>query len=313
MPQTIKIHPQKKPVVADPSDVKNRPVRMMGPVNDDMLLMYNITIFGKIKVIRINEKNVADLKIWFYSYVKKFKNDNKELQRNTIIKEKHTIQVCKEILNIGKALELNSNELCLAEIIALLHDVGRFEQFARYKTFVDRKSEDHATLGIKILKRYGVLNEFDESTKSLILRTIMYHNRAALPENETETCLFFTKLLRDADKLDIWRVVTDYYHQKNGKRNGALELGLPDTQGFSEEVYQNLMNKRIVDIKYVKNLNDFKLLQIGWVFDINFRTTLHCITARHYVEMIRDVLPKSEKIQEILYTIQLYLNEDRLY
>jgi putative nucleotidyltransferase with HDIG domain len=249
--------------------------------------------------IKIDKKSVSNLKNWFSIYLTNFKSGNSELQQNIKLKEDHTKRVVKEILDIGKALELNSNELHLAEIIALLHDIGRFEQYARYKTFVDRKSEDHAKLGIKILKKNSVLNEFDGSIKRLIFRTILYHNRAELPENETETCLFFTKLLRDADKLDIWRVVTDYYHQKNGKRNGAIELDLPDTPGFSEEVYQDLMNKRIVDIKHVKNLNDFKLLQIGWIFDINFDTTMQSIKSRRYIEMIRDVLPKSKKIELI--------------
>jgi len=253
--------------------------------------------------IKIDKKNVVNLKNWFSNYLTNFKSDNSELQRNIKLKEDHTRRVVKEILDIGKALELNSNELYLAEIIALLHDIGRFEQYARYKTFVDSKSEDHAELGVKILKKDDVLNEFNESIKSLIFRTILYHNRATLPEHETEICLFFTKLLRDADKLDIWRVVTDYYHQKNGIRNGAIELDLPDTPGFSEEVYQDLMNKRIVDIKHVKNLNDFKLLQIGWIFDINFDITMQTIKSRRYLEMIRDVLPKSEKIQIIFENI----------
>jgi len=249
--------------------------------------------------INIDKKSVSNLNNWFSNYLSNFKSGNSELQRNIKLKEDHTKRVVKEILDIGKALELNSNELHLAEIIALLHDIGRFEQYARYKTFVDRKSEDHAKLGIKILKKHGVLNKFNDSIKSLIFRTILYHNRATLPERETETCLFFTKLLRDADKLDIWRVVTDYYHQKNGKRNGAIELDLPDTPGFSDKVYQNLMNKRIVDINHVKNLNDFKLLQIGWIFDINFDSTMQSIKSRRYIEMIRDVLPKSKKIELI--------------
>ena len=137
----------------------------------------------------------------------------------------------------------------------------------------------------------------------------MYHNRATLPVTETETCLFFTKLLRDADKLDIWKVVTDYYHQKSGSRNGALELDLPDTPGFSQEVYQDLKNKRIVDLAHVKNLSDFKLLQMGWVFDINFRPTLFCIKSRNYVEKIRNVLPESENIEKMFDFIQLYLNK----
>ena len=164
-------------------------------------------------------------------------------------------------------------------------------------------------LGIKILKRFGILNQFEEATKSLILRTIQYHNCAALPQDETETCLLFVKLLRDADKIDIWRVVTDYYHKKKGKRNGALELDLPDTPVFSDAVYQDLINKRIVDIKHIKNLNDFKLLQIGWIFDINFEPTLHTICSRRYLEMIGDVLPKSGKIEKIFSIIYSYLDE----
>jgi len=249
--------------------------------------------------IILDKRNVANLKNWFTSYVHTFKCNDLELQQNIDLKENHTVRVCKEILNIGEELGLSDDALRLAEIIALLHDIGRFEQYARYKTFMDGKSEDHAELGVKILKKYNVLKQLDDTTRDVILRSIKYHNRPSLPHGETETCLFFTKLLRDADKLDIWKVVTDYYHRENGKRNAALEFDLPDTPGFSEEVYRDLMNKTIVDIKHIKNLNDLKMLQIGWIFDINFKPTLSCIKNRRYLELIREVLPKSKEVKEI--------------
>ncbi|MFC2088923.1 HD family phosphohydrolase, partial [Calditrichota bacterium] len=88
-----------------------------------------------------------------------------------------------------------------------------------------------------------------------------------------------------------------------------IELDLQDTPGFSDEVYHDLINERIVDFKYVKNLNDFKLLQIGWIFDINFMPTFQNIKTRHYLEMIRQVLPESEKIEKIFAIIQSYLSE----
>jgi putative nucleotidyltransferase with HDIG domain len=260
------------------------------------------------KLMRINHHIIQDIQNWFFNYVQSFKHGDKNFQQNIILKEQHTMRVCKEILNIGKQLELADNELRLAEIMALLHDVGRFEQYARYNTFKDQLSEDHAKLGIKILKKYDVLNKFDETTKDLILRTIEYHNRVALPQNETESCLFFAKLLRDADKLDIWKVVTNYYHRKDGSRNGAIELGLPDTPGISDEVYQDLMNKQIVDVNNIKNLNDFKLLQSGWIFDINFKQTIQIIKKRHYLEMLREVLPESNKIKKIFGLIYQHLD-----
>lgn len=250
-----------------------------------------------------NEKSITDLKNWFTGYVKTFQSDDKVFQGNIDIKEEHTYRVCNEILHLAVQLGLNAEEKHLAEIIALFHDIGRFEQYARYKSFNDRQTEDHAVLGIKILQQSGILMQFGDLTRNLILQSIKNHNKPSLPVGETLQCLFFTKLLRDADKLDIWRVVTDNYNRKDGKRNVALELSLPDTPEISAEVYQDLINKRIVDMKYVRNLNDLKLLQAGWIFDINFSPTLECIRTRHYMEMIRAVLPKTKKIIEIFDVI----------
>ena len=256
----------------------------------------------------MNKETVAALKDWFAGYVQTFKSGDDDLQQNIDLQEEHTRRVCSEILDIGKKLGLNDEDLCLAEVIALFHDIGRFEQYARFRTFVDLHSVNHAEHGIKILQKNGVLDSLDEPTRELILRTIAYHNRAALPQKETEKCLFFTKLLRDADKLDIWRVVTDYYQRKNGKRNGALELGLPDTPEISEDVYNDLMEGKIVDVTHLKNLNDFKLLQIGWIYDINFTPTFKYVKKRRYLEMIRDVLPESKKVERIFSVAQSYLN-----
>ncbi len=255
----------------------------------------------------MNEEILEDLRNWFVSYVQTFKLGDADHQRNIALKEEHTRRVCKEILDIGRKLGLSDEDLRLAEVIALLHDIGRFEQYARYQTFADHHSVDHAEFGVRILQENAVLNRLDESMRDLVLRTISYHNRAALPQEETEACLFFTKLLRDADKLDIWRVVTEYYHQNNEERNGAIELSLPDTPGISDDVYRDLMEGRIVDFTHLKNLNDFKLLQLGWIYDINFAPTFQCIQERAYLEKIRDALPKSEEVERVFSVAQSYL------
>ncbi len=260
-----------------------------------------------MKII-MDKKIVHDLEKWFTSYVMTFKYDNNELQRNIDIKREHTERVTEEIINIGKKLGLNDNELNLAEIIALFHDIGRFEQYNQYKTFSDNKSENHAELGIKILKKYNVLGILDKEIQNLILCSIRYHNRPSVPLEETEICLFYSRLIRDADKLDIWKVVTDYYHRKNGHRNVALELELPDTPGISKKVYNALMNRQFVEMKHVKNINDIKLLQAGWIYDINFEPTFYLIKERRYLEKIREVLPETTEINEIFDSIFRSLN-----
>lgn len=260
----------------------------------------------------IDQKILSALKVWFADYVKTFQSTDSDQKQNIDIKKAHTRRVCIEIIEIGKSLGLNQEELRLLEVIALLHDVGRFEQYARYGTFSDLKSEDHAILGGKILRENNILKMIDRSTRELILCAIAYHNRAQLPEGETERCLFFTKLLRDADKLDIWRVVTDYYRKRNGPRNAVIELELPDTPEISDEVCMDLTAGRIAKVSCLKTLNDFKLLQMGLIYDINFSRTFQLIRERGYLEMIRDALPRSKKILRIYSIVQSYLEKNCL-
>jgi hypothetical protein len=259
----------------------------------------------------MDKETLNDLLRWFSEYVQTFKFGDPEKDENIVLKEEHTHRVRGEICEIGGALGLCDEDLRLAEAMALFHDLGRFPQYASYGTFSDRRSCDHAALSVKVLIENGVLAPLDPSERDLVLKTISYHNRAALPEDESERCLLFSKLLRDADKLDIWAVLLDYYHQRrrNGTRNEALELDLPDTPGISEEVYQDLMAEEIVKVKNLRRLNDFKLLQASWIFDINFWPALVAVRERGYLRRIREVLPRSDKVDRIFELLESRLEE----
>ncbi len=78
------------------------------------------------------------------------------------------------------------------------------------------------------------------------------------------------RLIRDADKLDIWKVVTNYYAERDRQRNVAIELDLPDTPVCSQNVIDLLNSRRFIRMRDLKTLDDFKLMQIGWAFDLNF-------------------------------------------
>jgi hypothetical protein len=260
---------------------------------------------------RMDKETLNNLSRWFSEYVQTFKSGDPDEDRNIVLKEEHTRRVLGEIREIGRALGLCDEDLRLAEAMALFHDLGRFPQYATYGTFSDRRSCDHADLSVKVLSENRVLDPIDPSERDLILKAISYHNRAALPEDESERCLLFSKLLRDADKLDIWAVLLDYYHQRrrNGDRNEALELDLPDTPGISEEVYQDLMAEEIVKVKNLRCLNDFKLLQASWIFDLNYWPALVAVRERDYLERIREVLPRSEKGDRIFELLESRLEE----
>lgn len=258
----------------------------------------------------IEERNLLSLKSRFSQYVKGFYSDNMEFDENIKIKEEHTKRVRIEILDIAQSLNLDRNDFYLAEVSALLHDIGRFEQYARYGTFMDSKSEDHAALGVKIIIQNNFLIEIDQPTCELIQGLVRYHNKANLPKNKNVEFLFFLKLLRDADKIDIWRVVTEYYKRHDGKRNIGIELGLPDIPDFSGKILTDIMEGNIARIENVKTLNDFKLLQMSWIYDINFPRSFQIIKKRKYLEKIYNALPQADNISEAYLAVKSHLERN---
>jgi putative nucleotidyltransferase with HDIG domain len=248
--------------------------------------------------LNINDYTVSGFRNWFISYVKSFHSPDPAIQHGFSIKKKHSLQVCKEILNLGSLLGLHLEELCIAETAALFHDIGRFEQYKIYGTFADSTSENHAELSIKILRENRVLDKLERIPRDLIIKSILYHNRIQLPEAEDGTVIFFSRLLRDADKLDIFRVVIENYQRSDSERIAAIGLDLPDTPEISDAVLDSLLAGHQINSRDLRTMNDAKLLLMGWVYDINFKQTFQIIRDRGYLEIIKNTLPVSQRIND---------------
>ena len=180
----------------------------------------------------MNADALQSLKTWFRNYVHSCSLSVQEDQRNIAIKQEHTHQVCLNAVRIAEDLGLDQQETRLAEAIALFHDVGRFSQYQQYKTFDDSISVNHAVLGAKLLVEHNVLQDLPKHDQDIIVRSITLHNIFSLPNGLDEKSLLFARLIRDADKLDILRVVIEYSEQDEGDRAEAVALGLPDLPGL---------------------------------------------------------------------------------
>jgi hypothetical protein len=122
-----------------------------------------------------------------------------------------------------------------AETAALFHDIGRFEQLVRYGTFSDHHSVNHAELGVSVLESEGVLAGLQPEDRDGLGRVIRNHNRFAISEGESGFHLAQSRLLRDADKLDIFRILIDFYRNGGGE-NSTVALGLSDSDAISPAV-----------------------------------------------------------------------------
>jgi len=251
--------------------------------------------------------------IWFDDFASSYLSDDKEIDTNIELKRKHSLRVLEIIESIGRGIGLDEHDQDVSKISALLHDVGRFEQYKRYRTFNDRVSVDHGKLGVEILKEKAVLEGIGQEDADLILDSIRNHNRAKLPEGMDKRLEIHSKLLRDADKVDILYVITRYYNGEDGRENPKLIHMLPDTPDVSEGVYEDIVHHRIVDSKNVKNLNDLKMLHMGWVFDINYSPALEMISNRGYLDMIFRSLPQEEKFIDAYELVCGHIKKQKVY
>ncbi len=246
---------------------------------------------------------------WFDHYVAGFYGNDETINANIKLKEDHSHRTCKEILYLVGELGLDENQKLISQAIALLHDVGRFEQFVKYRMYSDAKSVDHCLLGLEVLEKNRVLDDVDLEERRLIQKAIEYHGRKDLPPGLDDRCLLFSKLIRDADKLDAFYVVMTYYRQyKDNPVDFKLGIELPDEPGYSEHVANELLSGRCVDNRQLRKLNDLKLSLLGWVYDVNFKPTLKRIKECGYLEELLGFLPADEKIGLVREKILGYID-----
>ncbi|MBN2011697.1 HD domain-containing protein [candidate division KSB1 bacterium] len=250
---------------------------------------------------------------WFKRYAQQHSSPDEQVQMNLDLKRKHSWRVAGEALMISKELGLPKRTQRLSTLIGLLHDVGRFKQYIRYGTFEDQKSVNHAEFSVQELHDSGVLTVLPATTQRLVEESIRLHNLPRLPAHDDDEILMFARLLRDADKLDIWRIVLNYYRDHHGIHNRAIEHGMPDTPGYSEHILEALLRREAVHYQYCSNLNDFKLKQMCWVFDLNYGPSIQTVIRRRILEQFEDLLPADAKIVELSTELHNYLVHPRCY
>jgi hypothetical protein len=231
----------------------------------------------------MEQQCVAGIGQWFDDYTRTFLDTDPEALGNILLKIEHTRKVCEvsDILAAGEGL--SANEARIAVTVALLHDVGRFPQYRRWRTFRDRDSDNHARLSVEVLAEHHLLDGLDPAERLLIEEAVRFHNLLELPERVASPTRLFMQLIRDADKLDIWRVFLELFALPAEQRASAATLDLPDLPGCTPACRDALLAQHVVRLEQCRVLNDFKLLQISWALDLCFASSYRLLLERDYI------------------------------
>jgi len=257
----------------------------------------------------MNKEQLNGFKAWFDKFVAGFYGDDEYINANIKMKEEHSGRVRSEMLYLADQLRLEGNQRLLAETIALFHDVGRFPQFLKYQTYNDPKSINHCLLGLEVLQKGNVLMQLADDERQIIETAIRCHGEKELPNNLTGDTLLLSKMIRDADKLDIFNVIIKAYIQRrDDPDNFKLEIELPDEPRCTPEVLDAVLSGRRIDYKSLKTWNDMKLCVLSWVYDVNFVPTLSRLKQRRHLETIFEFLPDTPDIRKVREKIFAYVD-----
>ena len=206
--------------------------------------------------------NYRKMKKEFLNYVSSFDASNEKITR----KITHSIRVGELGSVFGKLLKLNKEETQLLKVIGLLHDIGRFKQVSQYDTFYDNLSIDHGDLGVEILFEQNLIRKFIKTDKydDIIYHAIKNHNKFNIEGDLDSNTLKYVKLIRDMDKIDIFRLLD----------NDKLE------KTIKKELLQKFYSKELIDWKLVTNKDEETLGHLSFVFDLDFKESIELLNKK---------------------------------
>ncbi|MDD4144206.1 MAG: HD domain-containing protein [Prolixibacteraceae bacterium] len=240
------------------------------------------------------------------SYVNSFSGLSEIQKMNFQIKKEHSVRVAYNAIQLVHSSGIDSIEEEVVFTAGLYHDIGRFRQLVEYNTFDDDNSTDHGDYSVEVLQEKGFISNMDPEWQELIFKIIKLHNKFEIPKKLTDKELLYAKILRDSDKLDIYKVLTDYYIDTSKDPNHTLTWELPKGTYVSPEVARDILAEKLVSKSKVKSEVDIKILQLSWVYDLNFRSSFEILLHNRYLEKIYGSLPKNDLIIQIYRKIKVY-------
>ena len=251
--------------------------------------------------MKIDFKHARDV---FEEYLDGYDREDEKIK----LKITHTYGVVESAREIGQRMHLNEEDQQLAELIALLHDIGRFEQLRLYDSF-SPDPMDHAAFGAQLLfegenpmiRRFLENRQYDEIIRVAIAR----HSDFKLDGIQDEQTLFHAKMIRDADKLDNCRV----------KLVDSVEamIGVPQEQAgegrISPKVWESCQKKEAVLSQNRVTSVDYWVSYVAQYYDLNFKETWQIMKEKNYISRIIKRLDyKDEDTREKMEILDQQMN-----
>lgn len=273
-------------------------------VCDNLLGVMNVV--ESINKPYINRQNVINT---FAQYVKSYNPSDKKIS----LKVEHTYRVAEICERIADSLGLKGVDVDIAWLLGMLHDVGRFEQIKRYNTFSDADSVDHAEFGADLLFKEGLIQKFiygyynseNADDEGLLELAIRQHNKYRLKEGLSQRQLMFCNILRDADKIDIFRVNAEipmeviYNVTTEQLKNGEITPAVLESFYKKETVLKNIRQSAVDNV----------VGHISLLFELVYKESYKIAKEQGYVYKLLEFKSNNENVNEQFAQMMKYVKD----
>lgn len=221
------------------------------------------------------------------------------------LKFHHSFRVERLCGRIAESLGLQEEQVKLAKLIGLLHDIARFEQYIIYGTLKDRQSIDHGDFGVEVLEKNEYLRQYilDTQYDEVIKKAIRNHNKLYMEEGLSEEEKLFCKIIRDADKLDIYYLATTVFWR--GKEDELSK------QRIADKVFEQIINGQIVKNESEVSELDSAIKIMAYLYDIHFTESYRILYEQDYInQIINRFNYQNEETRKRMEQIKKQVNED---
>jgi hypothetical protein len=238
---------------------------------------------------------------WLAEYIDSFRDEKGMLHPMMEVKRTHSLRVRDNASRIAGELGWSGELLDCALTASLLHDTGRFPQFAEWGTYYDGASLDHGDLGEQTLR-----GSFPEESLAQygnaedILLAVRLHNKKEVPEEIPFSAAPLVHIVRDCDKLDVFRVVRLHVEEERIK---DLLPRIETAGGYSDALVRELAEEGRGSYRNVRSLSDFLLVQLSWVFDLNFAPSFQMLRREGVLSWIERTLPPDEAVNGFIRSV----------
>lgn len=242
---------------------------------------------------------------FFNNYTQKFIQaaDN---DPNLSLKKDHSYNVAEQARLIAESEVFPGGLVFLCRLTGLFHDIGRFEQYLQYRTFKDSESLNHASLGFRIVTAEPVFDSLSKDQKRDLRLAVLFHSRMRIPNGLPSATACVCKVLRDADKLDIYPIMISHL-TPGSTTNEIVTLGLDPENLITPEILDQISQGKLCQYSAMRYENDFKLLLCSWIYDLNYDYSREFVIKNGFLDQLFELLPSTSDINKLRTQIMGHL------